>query len=329
MTKLIHKKCNQKKYVFQVAISIIVIILLCVIYGNINTIKVLNDRISQLEADVQNLVSQLKDKTNTIQQQTITIQNQTQTIAGMEQTIRQKEQQIESQRIQIESLTTQVQSLNSQLGETKVNLQETTRLLDIAKNYEVRVQAGIDLSKAYVLLNDYDMTVGIVRNVTNVGVPGNDREIWKRAKDIYYWLGNNYDYCSDKGFCVGDTCTQIQFFSPDELLYYGSQDVLCGDCDDQAQLFTGMMYASGVPHDKVRVECGTVPGGGHCWGAVNVNSSWYRIDPVCSNPAKYVNFFGYKLLISGKEFPTNFQKVDCFSTYTLTSWYNAEGFQNI
>jgi hypothetical protein len=52
-----------------------------------------------------------------------------------------------------------------------------------------------------------------------------------------------------------------------------------------------------------------------------VNGSWYRIDPVCSNPSKYIEFFGIKILISGKEFPTSYQNVDCFSSYTLTEWY--------
>lgn len=308
-------KKKYQKYVFFSVLVLIILVLSGIIYTNINTINLFNKRINQLESDVQILVSDLRNKTQLIQQQT-------QTISDLEQDIEEKEQQIES-------LTLQIQSLSSQLGQTKAELEETTRLLNIAKNYEERVQQGIDLSQAYKLLGDYDKTVDIVKDITTIGIPTNDQEIWERTKYIYNWLGKNYQYCSDKGFCVGEYCTQIQFFSPDELLYYGSQDVLCGDCDDQAQLFAGMMYASGVPHSKVRVECGSVPGGGHCWNGVFVNNKWYRIDSVCSNPAEYWDFFGYKFLISGKEFPTNYQSVDCFSSYTASSWYNPEGYNRI
>jgi hypothetical protein len=47
---------------------------------------------------------------------------------------------------------------------------------------------------------------------------------------------------------------------------------------------------------------------------------------VCSNPAKYIEFFGIKILISGKEFPTSYQNVDCFSDYIIKEWYNPEGY---
>ena len=156
--------------------------------------------------------------------------------------------------------------------------------------------------------------------------PTSNEELWQRAGDIYDWLGANYEYCSDKGFCVGNSCSQIQFFSPDELIYYGSQDVLCGDCDDQAQLFAGMMYASGVPYADVRVECGTVESGGHCWNGVRIDGEWHRVDQVCSNPAEYVDFFGYTYLASGELFPITAQNLDCFNTYSITSWYDPNGF---
>ena len=314
----------QKKYLIFSVLILIIIVLMYNLNNNMNTINSLNKRVNQLENDVQNLVSDLQSKAKTIQQQT-------QTISDLAQDIKEKEQQIESQRIKIESLTSQVQSLSSELTQTKGELEETTRLLDIAKNYEERVQQGVNLNKAYILLGDYDKTVDIVADITDISKPNTNQELWLRGKKIYDWLGTYYDYCSDKGFCIGENyCTQIQFFSPDELLYYGSQDVLCGDCDDKAQLFAGMLYASGVSHDKVRVECGDVPGGRHCWNAIYVNNQWYRIDSVCSNPASFVlEKFGLGFL-SSATYPSNdYRDVDCFSSYETTSWYNPEGYHTM
>jgi hypothetical protein len=61
--------------------------------------------------------------------------------------------------------------------------------------------------------------------------------------------------------------------------------------------------------------------------SANDQELWNRVQnrPVCSNPAEYWEFFGFKFLISGKEFPTRYQNVDCFSSYTLSEWYTPEG----
>ena len=288
---------------------------------------VTNRNLELAKQQIEQQKQMIENQQSIIQRQQQTIETQQENINNLQNTIQQQTQQINELQSKVTSLQTQVESLTYQLGQTTAELQETQRLLDIAKKYEERVEEGIYLSKAYKLLGDYDKTVDIVKTITTIGTPQNDEEIWQRARDIYNWLGKNYQYCSDKGFCISeDYCTQIQFFSPDELLYYGSQDVLCGDCDDQAHLFAGMMYASGVPHNKVRVECGIVEAGRHCWNAVYVNNTWYRIDPVCSNPAKYIEFFGIKILLSGREFPTIYENVDCFSSYELTSWYTPEGY---
>jgi len=301
-------------------------------------IQLLTRSVSQRENEISLLLTKVSNLENSITKLTQDLSNKTQQISQLQEEIYQKDQEIEKQRIQIESLTLQVQSLNNQLSQTKgeltqtkEELEETTRLLNIAKLYEERVEEGINLSKAYILLGDYDETVNIVANITGISTPTTDQELWLRGKAIYDWLGLHYSYCSDKGFCIGENyCTQIQFFSPDELLYYSSQDVLCGDCDDKAQLFAGMMYASGVPHDKVRVECGIVPGGGHCWNAIYVNNQWYRIDPVCSNPASFVlEKFGLDFLLPATYPSNNYRNVDCFSSYETTCWYNPEGYHRV
>lgn len=310
-----------KEHFTYIILTIIIILLVGIIFNNTTTINRLNGRINQIESDVQTLASDLQDKTETIEQQN-------QTITGLEEDIESKEEKIQNQKSRIESLTSQVNYLNSQLTQTEEELEETSNLLDIAQDYQDRVQQGTTLDKAYSLLGDYDKTVNIVSNITGVSTPDTDQELWERGKEIYDWLGNNYDYCSDKGFCIDESsCAQIQFFSPDELLYYGSQDVLCGDCDDKAQLFAGMMYASGVSHDKVRVECGSVPSGGHCWNGIYVNNQWYRIDPVCSDIGTFVlEKFGLDFLLTQTYSSSEYRDVDCFHSYETTSWYNPEGY---
>ncbi len=277
-------------------------------------ISLLLDRVSEMEEEIQNKSQKINSLQDDVQTKEATIETQ--------------QTQIANQEVEINNLNIQVSSLNQELGQTQTELQETSRLLGIAQNYEERVQQGIDLTKAYVLLGQYEKTKDIVSGITGISTPSNDSELWLRGKQIYDWLGSNYQYCSDKGFCIDETyCTQIQFFSPDELLYYGSDDVLCGDCDDKAQLFAGMMYASGVSHEKVVVACGTVPEGAHCWNLIRIGGDWYRIDPVCSDPAGFVlERFGLGFL-SSSSYPSNeYRNVDCFNSYYSSSWYNPEGY---
>jgi hypothetical protein len=308
-----HKKNSQIKKYLPHILSAIMVIMIIILYSANNTINIFSERITQLEVDISGLSSEVSQQNDEIIKK------------GNE--IESKDVEIGSLNLQVTNLNTQIFSLNSKLSQTQGELDETTRLLTVAQLYEIRSKQGIFLSEAYHLLGDYDKTVDIVAEITGVSTPTSDNELWLRGKEIYDWIGSNYQYCSDKGFCISETqCTQIQFFSPDELLYYGSQDVLCGDCDDKAQLFAGMMYASGVPHDKVRVECGMVSGGGHCWNGIRINNIWYRIDPTCSDVSVYVlEQFGLGSLLS-ESYPDNdIRIVDCFSEYETTMWYTADG----
>jgi len=337
-----------REYILPIILAICIGVILItssflyVTYQNLQVAKQQIDKQNQIiDTQKQTLESQqetIENQRSEIQTHQETIQQQEENINNLESEVQQQKQEINELESKVTSLQTQVESLTyaltqktGELEKTASELSETTRLLNIAKKYEERVREGIDSSEAYKLLGDYDKTVGIVANITSVSRPRDDQELWSRARDIYNWLGNNYGYCPDRIFCIGgDYCAEIQYFSPDELLYYGSQGVLCGDCDDQAHLFAGMMYASGVTHDRVRVECGLVGEvAGHCWNGIYLNNRWYRIDPVCSDPAEYIEFFGIKIKISGREFPTTYQNVDCFSNYTLYHWYTPEGYNRI
>lgn len=318
------------KYIMAVAVVVLLISLGIVGVQTNNLSRVVQQR----ELEVSMLVNRTTILESTVSNLNESVRSRDQSIANLQGEVSVKREEIEAKAAQIQTLNIQVQSLNSELGTTQQNLSRTTQLLSVAQNYEDRVEKGINLQKAYLLLGDYEKTALVVVNITGILTPTTDQQLWQRGKAIYDWLGTHYSYCSDKGFCIGDGyCTQIQFFSPDELIYYGAQDVLCGDCDDKAQLFAGMMYASGVPHDKVKVECGIVPGGGHCWNSLYVNSSWYRIDPVCSPVGSTIG--SYVLQTFGLSFvmpaiyPQNgYRKVDCFNSYQALDWYNPEGYHN-
>jgi len=273
------------------------------------------NKISSLDGKINSLENQKEELSNTIQ-------NKEDIIHTQQNTINYQSSVIDEQRAEIAAQQQSIDYLSSKLGQTTQELGTVTNWYNIAKQYEERVNQGVSLSLAYNLLSDIDLTEKWIksRGITSYWVTNDDAEIWSRAEDIYIWLGNNYDYCSDRAFCVGSSCTQLQFFSPDELIG-GSTDALCGDCDDQAHLFVGMMYASGIPNDRVRVECGQVSSGGHCWAGVNVNNQWYRVDPVCASPSVYVPIFGSRISLFGTSFSGEYENVDCFSYYDLEEWY--------
>jgi cell division protein FtsL len=272
-------------------------------------------------------ISQLTEESNTYQNQLADVSSN---LAKANEQIKTLNASLEQKNNDLQQSYADLQDTQADLSGTQAELTETNRLLDVARYYENRVNKGINPSLAYQLLGDYDKTVQIVSNFTDVYPPRNDIEIWDRAKAIYTWIGQNYKYCSDRGFCISEVyCPQIQFFSPDELVYFGAHEAMCGDCDDHAQLFVGMMYASGVPHDKARVECGNVAAGAHCWAGVNINNGWYRVDTICANPVEYINFLGLKIAISPKTFPTTAGDVGCFPTYSLTSWYDLDGYHQV
>lgn len=285
-----------------------------------------NVQISSLHETVSNQEQTMHTQNDTINQQKSDIQQKEQTIENQQSTIQQ-------QQIKINDLETEVFNFKSQLLSTQTQLSNVTYYYNIAKNFEDRTDQGIDLSKAYQLLVQYDKVVPQVTKIsgsypTATFATANDTEIWNRAKNIYDWMGDNFKYCSDKALCVSGNCWDFQFYSPNELVS-GENIVLCGDCDDHAQLFAGMMYASGVSHNKVRVECGSVPQGGHCWNSVYVNNQWYRVDTVCANPTEYKLFFRISILIPSISFPSSFSNVGCFSYYNSSIWYKPEGYAKV
>ncbi len=319
------------------------IVILFIIAYSVSSWNITNENLEREKEKVQFLELETKNQEIIIESQRNEIYEYKSAVKELNQTVLSKDRNIEWLRSIMKKVKEDLEAKKSELEGTKntltlteqeleyteAELEETLRLLDVAKMYEQRVREGMELQYAYKLLGEYENTRDIVSGFMDVSEIRNDAEIWERAGKVYNWLGDNYAYCSDKGFCIGDEyCNQIQFFSPDELVYYGSNDVLCGDCDDQAHLFVGMLYASGVSHENVRVECGTVEAGGHCWAGVKTISGWYRVDPVCSNPVEYLDFFGIGVQVSLpiKQFPSSPKDVDCFSSYQLDFWYTPEGY---
>ena len=251
-------------------------------------------------------------------------------IAGKDDIINAKENEISNLRKTIQEKEAEILRLQTELNKVKAELEK-------AKPYVERVQQGQSLSKYYELLSDYEdyakpIILDFLELETQVD-PKKDDELWERGRKVYNWIANNYKYCGDKGLRVGTTFYEFQFFSPDELLM--SDNVRCGDCDDFATLFAGLMYASGVSYDKVWVVCGYAEGflgegGGHCWNELVLSDKTYRIDPTCSDGTGVISILGFDFgLRSAYYLPFIKGNVQCAKTYTSQMRMNPDGFHLI
>jgi Skp family chaperone for outer membrane proteins len=305
---------------------IIIVLVLCVLiasyfaYSNYKWALYQNSRVSQLENDKNNLQSQI----NNLNSEISTLNSQ---IRTKDSTIASQKIEIEQKRQEILRLEQRVNDLEEELGITKSKLQETTELYQEAQPYQERVNRGQNLYQYYVLLDDReDYAKPIVLDYLGLSspvAPANDDALWERGRLIYNWISNNFDYCGDKGLRVGTTFYEFQFYSPDELLM--SDNSRCGDCDDFATLFAGLMYASGVPENKVWVVCGLADGGGHCWNWLSLTGQTYRIDPVCSQKQTVINILGLDLGVKGAYYTSSKGNVQCFSEYDEQMKMNPQG----
>lgn len=293
-------------------------------YSNYKWAMYQNARVSQLESEKSNLQTRINDLNSRVNDLTSEIQSKTSQISDLKNEIEQKKQEILK-------LQQRVNDLESELGITKTKLQDTTQKYEEAKPYQERVNRGQDLLKYYPLLSDRDdYAKPIILRYLGLSVPvppANDDALWERGRKVYNWISDNYKYCGDKGLRVGSTFYEFQFFSPDELLM--SDNARCGDCDDFATLYAGLMYASGVPEDKVWVVCGTVPEGSHCWDWLVLSKTTYRIDSVCSQKQTIINILGLDLGIKGAYYTSNKGNVQCFSKYKEQMKMNPSGFNLI
>ncbi|MBR9677485.1 hypothetical protein GOV04_05060 [Candidatus Woesearchaeota archaeon] len=269
------------------------------VFQSSSKIHSLSIRINNLETETNSLNSEISDLNSQLSIKDFTIQNQ---------------------RAEIEQQKQEIQKLETELGITKSELAE-------AKPYQERVISGQNIMESYKLLSDYtDYTRPIILDYLELEspvTPSNDNYLWERGKQVYNWLSDNYAYCGDKGLRVGTTFSEFQFYSPDELLI--SSNNRCGDCDDFATLFAGLMYASGVPKNKVWVVCGKVSNGGHCWNSLVLDDKTYRIDGICSQKDELFGFLGFSLGIKKAYYTNTKTNVDCLSEYTPRMKMNPEG----
>jgi len=236
----------------------------------------------------------------------------------------QKQNEISSLNYELEEIKDELYQMNSKYLQTLNELMVTQSVLNKTLPYYERVIRGTSLKIYYTLLGDYDdYAEPEILEYLNLDKPTNpkdDYELWERGQKIYTWLSKNYRYCGDKGLKITTSYQSFQFFSPDELMM--SDNSRCGDCDDFATLFAGLMYASGVPEDKVFVVCG---GAGqenlnHCWNWLYTNDKLYTIDGVCSQTKIINNLFDR--IIFDKDYYNlktpygdEFGNVGCFSEY--------------
>lgn len=267
------------------------------------------------------------DKT-TLQNQINSLDSQ---IDDLDSQIRAKDSTIKEQQQEIRRLELEIETLEEEKAELESKLGITTELYEEAKPYQERVERGQQLHLYYNLLDDREeYAKPIILDYLGLSYPvepSSDDTLWERGRKVYNWLSDNYQYCGDKGLRVGTTFYEFQFYSPDELLM--SDNVRCGDCDDFATLFAGLMYASGVPEDKVWVVCGSVPEGGHCWNWLSLEDKTYRIDPVCSQEDEMFNFFGISWGVKGAYYTSSKGNVDCFSSYDTQMRMNPNGYYSM
>lgn len=248
-------------------------------------------------------------------------------------TITQKESNIEELNSELVTKDQKIGILNKEIIDLKYDLlvvenqlEETTDLYEEALPYQDRVSKGQDMDLFYPLLSDYETFVRPIvfeeLGLSKPTTPKNDYELWQRAKKVYDWISDNYAYCGDRGLRVGSTFSQFQFFSPDELLSVDNH--WCGDCDDFATLFAGMLYSSGVSSTDVYMVCGKVDQGGHCWNNLVIDDNMYVIDPVCSMKTQLFNLFGFTWSKQTTEFPDSVGDVTCLDNYDPDTIMNYE-----
>lgn len=253
-------------------------------------------------------------------------------ILEKEQMLQQKEYELEQyknytkkQDDEINDLKQKVRMLNVELNDLKVLYANATgqinamnNKLEYAEPIIERYQRGINLKKYHILLGDYDDYVQPLvleyLGLQEPKTPETEQALWERGKKIYDWISARYTYCGDRGLRFGSSYTQFQFFSPDELLSVDNN--WCGDCDDFATLFAGMMYASGVKHEDVMVVCGETDGGGHCWNWFSVGGKIRTVDGVCTQSKSVIDVLGHRLWEKDNyNYPDSFSDVGCFDTY--------------
>jgi hypothetical protein len=294
-------------------LSLIILILGFVAYNNFVVAQYLTTQVNQLDT-----VELTQDQIDDLQFELNSQKSQNRVLNS----------NLEEKRNEVIKLTSDLNDLEEDLGLTKTKLAITTSKYEEAKPYQERIERGQSLNEYYTLLDDRnDYAKPIILNylgLSNPTPPSNDEELWQRGKLIYNWLSNNYEYCGDKGLRVGNTFYEFQFYSPDELLM--SDNSRCGDCDDFATLFAGLMYASGVPENKVWVVCGTVESGGHCWNWLDLGDQTYRIDGVCSQEQELFGFLGFSWGNQGAYYTNNQNNVDCFKSYNPTIKMNPNNY---
>lgn len=315
-----------KKNKFTIILIIGILITSYIAYTNYDWAMYQNNRVLEITSERNSLESQINNLNAEINDLSFELQTKTTEISTLNYEIEQKKKEIQI-------LQTRVNKLEEELGITKMQLEETTQLYEEAKPYQERVERGQNLGEYYTLLSDnQDYAKPIILEelgLSSPTTPSNDNELWERGRKVYNWISSNYKYCGDKGLRVGTTFYEFQFFSPDELLM--SDNARCGDCDDFATLFAGLMYASGVPENKVWVVCG---GAGqetlnHCWNWLSLNTQTYRIDSICSQKQTIFSIFGWNLDTQSAYYTSTKENVQCFSEYHEQMKMNPSGYYNI
>lgn len=116
----------------------------------------------------------------------------------------------------------------------------------------MQYQARTLLNEDVVLALDPRVFYEMNDNSLPVVSGSNDEKALKALK----WVRDNIVYTSDTS----------QFKHSEEWLFaHETIKIRTGDCEDGAILIANIMLKSGVPSFRIRLNAGSVEGGGHCW----------------------------------------------------------------
>jgi len=169
-------------------------------------------------------------------------------INHLENTIKILENEISEMDKLIDNLNKDIKTLKIELKEKETRLEEylnnkRPKINKLYIRHETDDTYYIDIRDFYQI---YDSNLPKVSGTTYDEI----------AYNCLMWVQDNIKYISDK-----------KEYGYNEYWAYSYQTLKnrVGDCDDGSILLANMLLANGIPYYRVRLNAGTVKGGGHCY----------------------------------------------------------------
>lgn len=118
-------------------------------------------------------------------------------------------------------------------------------------------------------INEQMTDIGGEIKMVAKSIKGSDND--EKILNVLHWVFSNIDYKSDKERWK----TTEKWQTP-----YETYSLKTGDCEDGAILLFTLARLAGISANQIRIVCGDVRGGGHCWVEYisDSNGQTYYID---------------------------------------------------